>query len=488
MEAKQAGARSRVQAFGGFLTAMVIPNMGAFMTWGFLTALFFSTGWLPNADLSALIAPMSWYLLPGLIAYGGGRLVHGERGGVVGAVAAFGLMVGSKTPMFLGAMVMGPVAAWLLKQIDRVIEEHTPNGFEMVINNFTIALLGLALCLIARAWVGPAISSLNRVLSIGAKGIVSRGLLPLLAVINEPSKVLFLNNMIDQSVYYPLGVEQTLAFGKSIFFTVASNPGAGLGLLLAFALFGQGEAKTSAPGAMIIHFLGGIHEIYFPYVLMQPITLIGMIAGSACGITVFESFGVGLVAGPSPGSIFAYLAFCPKGDLIGVMAGVGTAAAVSFLVNAALIRWTNLGVGSKKDRFSPAAGTVERENGYRSLRTLSRGAASSSIDNKEKQMEKARPIRKVIFACDAGLGSSAMGSAKFKKRARAAGLQLEINHYAIEKVPDDADVIITQKNLGERAQLANPGKRIVTIQSFSNDPNLDTLFEEIVKQHKEKEE
>lgn len=314
--------RARMQAFGGFLTAMVIPNMGAFIAWGFLTALFIDTGWMPNKAFSQIVSPMSKYLLPMLISFMGGKLVGGDRGGVAGTIGTIGLIIGADIPMFLGAMIMGPLSAWVIKKFDEFIEDKAPAGFEMIINNFSLGIIGLILCLLSYSFIGPAIVQANNFLTTVIQAIVKTGALPALAILNEPAKVLFLNNVIDQGIYYPLGMQQSLAVGKSIFFMVASNPGAGLGLLLAYSVFGKGQAKKTAPGAIIIHFFGGIHEIYFPYVLMKPITILGMIAGSASGIVTFSLFNVGLVAGPSPGSIFSYLALTPKGNFVGVIAGV----------------------------------------------------------------------------------------------------------------------------------------------------------------------
>lgn len=478
---KNSSARARMQAFGGFLTAMVIPNMGAFIAWGFITALFISSGWIPNKNYAELVSPMSHYLLPVLIAFMGGKLVHGDRGGVIGTVATFGLIVGSKIPMFLGAMIMGPLSAWLLKKFDQLIEDHMPAGFEMVINNFSLGFLALALCLVSYSFVGPAIEALNGLLTAAVNAIVKTGALPLLAILNEPAKVLFLNNVIDQGIYYPLGMQQALAHGKSIFFMVASNPGAGLGLLLAYSLFGKGQAKDTAPGAIIVHFFGGIHEMYFPYVLMKPITLIGMIAGSASGIVTFSAFHVGLVAGPSPGSIFSYLALTPRGNFGGVLAGVGVAALVSFLINSIFIR--NSKETSDEELAAAQQSTASMKQEGKDVLNSAVAADDSKADAAAAESADAAPINKIAFACDAGMGSSAMGATSFRKKVKDAGYQIEVKHYAIEKVPDDADLIVTHENLGDRARSANPNKRVVTIKNFMQDPALDKLLEEIKKRN-----
>lgn len=461
--------RAKLQAFGGFLTAMVIPNMGAFIAWGFITALFIPTGWIPNEKFNELVSPMVTYLLPLLLAYSGGKLVHGERGAIAGTVATIGLIVGSDISMFLGAMIMGPLGAWCVKQFDKLIDGKIPAGFEMVVNNFSLGLIAMVLCLCSCAMIGPVIEYANQLVTNMITALVDFGFLPLLSVVNEPAKVLFLNNVIDQGVYYPLGMQQALEAGKSIFFMVASNPGAGLGLLLAFSIFGKGNSKKTAPGAIIIHFLGGIHEIYFPYVLMKPMMIFPMIVGSACGIITFQFFGAGLVAGPSPGSIFAYLALTPKGNFLGVIAGVLVATAVSFLL-ASFILKTSKETDDEKLEASMEKSKAMKQEGKDLL---------SDVMNKNNTVVD---VNYIAFACDAGLGSSALGATAFKKRLQKAGIEKTVRNYAIEKVPAEADVIVTHESLLERARLKFPDRRIVTIQNFMNDPNLDALFEEIQKE------
>jgi len=318
---------------------MVIPNIGAFIAWGLLTALFIPTGWTPNADFSKMVGPMILNLLPILIAYTGGRMVHGHRGGVIASVAVVGVIVGTTIPMFLGAMIMGPAAAWILKKIDSVVEPRIPLGFEMLINNFTLGIAGLLLALAGFAGVGPLVTQFSDVLGGGVQALVAAGLLPLASILIEPAKILFLNNAINHGVLDALGVPQAKEIGRSVYFMLESNPGPGLGLLLAFWLVGPKLIRGSVPGAIIIHFLGGIHEIYFPYVLMKPKTIIAMILGGATGVATFVATGAGLVASPSPGSIFAYIAMTPKdGSSYGIYLGILLSAAVTFAVAWLLLR------------------------------------------------------------------------------------------------------------------------------------------------------
>lgn len=464
--------RAKLQAFGGFLTAMVIPNMGAFIAWGFITALFIPSGWLPNAAFAKIVGPMVSYLLPLLLAYTGGKLVAGERGGVIGTIGTIGLIIGADIPMFLGAMIMGPLGAYVIKCFDKFTAGKIPSGFEMLVNNFSLGILGAALCLCSYSFIGPIITDANGIITFLIQSLVQTGFLPLLSLINEPAKVLFLNNVIDQGVYYPLGMQDALNSGKSIYFMVASNPGPGLGLLLAYSLFGSGESKKTAPGAIIIHFLGGIHEIYFPYVLMKPITIFAMIFGAASGVFTFALFEAGLVAGPSPGSIFAYLALTPKGSFLGVIAGVLVAALVSFLITSLLLK------ASKKNDDAALQQSIEKskamkQEGKDVLNARFNAPANASIQE---------PIRFVAFACDAGMGSSAMGASAFRKKLQKEAIDAAVQHFAIENIPAEADVIVTHQKLKERAAMAHPDKKIITIENFLKDQNVDDLLETMKRQ------
>lgn len=451
-------ARAKVQAFGGFLTAMVIPNIGAFIAWGFITALFIPTGWMPNEHFAKIVGPMITYLLPVMIGSTGGHLVGGKRGAVMGGIGTIGVIIGADIPMFLGSMIMGPLGGLVIKHIDRLLDKRIPAGFEMVINNFSLGIAGMLLCLLGFEVIGPAVSIANNFIKECIEALVHAGYLPLLSLINEPAKILFLNNAIDQGVYYPLGMQQASETGKSIFFMVASNPGPGLGLLLAFAFFGKGMAKKSAPGAMIIHFLGGIHELYFPYVLMKPLTLIAMIAGGMSGTWVFNLLGGGLVAGPSPGSIFAYLALTPKGAFLATIAGVTAGTLVTFAVASFILKMDKNSEAETEDTFNDSANAVKAM--------------------KQEGKFSYQDIKHIAFVCDAGMGSSAMGATTFRKRLEKAGRDIDVKHYAIENVPDNADIIVTHASLEGRAKRVSD-KPLVLINNYLGDPQLDELFKHL---------
>ncbi len=336
------GLKATVQRVGGYLAGMVMPNIGAFIAWGLITALFIPTGWLPNARFAALVVPMITFLIPVLIGYTGGRAVHGQRGAVVGAVATVGIIVGSNVPMILGAMIVGPLTAYLLKRFDAFTEDRIRPGFEMLVENFSAGILGGGMAVLGVWVIGPVVRAGTTGTGHGVEWLVNHHLLPFASFLIEPGKVLFLNNAINHGVLGPLGVAQAAEHGKSVLFMLESNPGPGLGVLLAYLLFGPRLLRPTVPAAIIIQFFGGIHEIYFPYVLMKPRMILAAIAGGASGILVFLATGAGLVATPSPGSIFAYAAETPPGSYFGVFAGVLVAVAVSFTVGSALLGFGKL--------------------------------------------------------------------------------------------------------------------------------------------------
>jgi PTS system mannitol-specific IIC component len=497
--------RVRVQQFGSFLSSMVMPNIGAFIAWGLITALFIPDGWLPNERLAELVGPMITYLLPLLIGYTGGRLVHDTRGGVVGAIATMGVIVGAPdTPMLLGALIMGPLGGYVIKQFDRLVDGKVRQGFEMLVNTFSAGIIGGLLAIVGVLGAGPFIAAVSSVLGAGVNALVGAGLLPLVSLFVEPAKILFLNNAINHGVLAPLAIDQAREAGKSILFMVETNPGPGLGILLAYTLFGRGATRASAPGAAIIQFFGGIHEIYFPYVLMKPLLVLAAIAGGASGLFTAVLFNAGLVSTPAPGSIFAYLALTPRGGFLGVIAAVLVATVVSFLVASVILRTSRAGeLGDDDESLAAATGQMEAMKGKKSsvagtLATTgaAAGAANGATNGASGTTDGATSgasngaangdafdyswVNKIIFACDAGMGSSAMGASLLKNKAKKAGLSdIEVKNASIAQIPSDADIVITHKDLTDRARQKLPGARHVSVDNFLGSPKYDELIDEI---------
>lgn len=461
--------KEKVQLFGRFLSGMVMPNIGAFIAWGLITAFFISTGWFPNEQLATLVDPMSKYLLPLLIAYTGGKMVSDQRGGVIGVIATFGIIVATDVPMFLGAMVIGPLAGWIIKKFDKLVEGKIKAGFEMLVNNFSIGIIGAILTVLAFYAFAPVISGLTNAMASGVQFLVDHKLLPIASVLIEPAKVLFLNNAINQGILSPMGINQVKELGKSVFFLMEANPGPGLGILLAYCIAGKGSAKTTAPGAAIIHFLGGIHEIYFPYILMNPALLISAILSGASGIFIFNMFNVGLVSPASPGSIIAILAMTPKDSYLGIILGILVSIVISLVTAIPIIKF----FGKEK---SLEEAKQEKDSMKAQSKGINKEVTTSQSSNGTNE------IKKIVFACDAGMGSSAMGATVLRKKLKAVGRDdITVEHAPVSSIPKDAQIVVTHETLKERAEHSCPTARLILITNFMAAPQYDQLANELKK-------
>ena len=450
-----------VQRFGKFLSGMVMPNIGALIAFGFLAALFIDTGWIPNPEFNSMVGPMLTYLIPILIASTGGRMIGGDRGRVVGAIAVIGaIMSNTEITMLMAAMVMGPLAGFCVRKFDEAMDGHMPAGFEMLINNFSAGIIGMILAILGYVVIGPVMSGILAVLAAGVNILVSHGLLPLVSIFIEPAKVLFLNNAINHGIFTPIATAQVTEAGKSVMYMLEPNPGPGLGVLLAYMFFCKDKAtRDSAPGAVIIHLLGGIHEIYFPYVLMNPLVLVAPIAGSMVGIFWFNMTGCGLVGPASPGSIIAYMMMTPGSDMLKVLVGVIISAGVSFAIDAPLVKM---------------AGGKSLEEAQNEMAAMKAEAKGQTVV--PGTIEKADAIKKIIFACDAGMGSSAMGATKFRNRIKANRPDITVKNTSVDNIPADCDIAVVQTTLADRARKSAPQAQLITIGNFLADPALDALY------------
>ena len=488
---RKGGARVHVQKFGTFLSNMVLPNIGAFIAWGLITALFIEVGWITligdrvfgynggygfvedlgawgsGADGTGIVGPMITYLLPLLIGYTGGRMMYDDnvRGGVVGAIATMGAITGADVPMFLGAMIMGPLGGWSMKKVDAIWDGKIRPGFEMLVNNFAAGIWGMILAIGGFLIAGPFVSAFSTAAENVVDFLVDNSLLPLTSIFVEPAKVLFLNNAINHGVFTPLGTTEAAENGKSILFLIEANPGPGLGLLLAFAVFGKGIAKASAPGAAIIQFFGGIHEIYFPYVLMKPKTILAVVLGGMTGVTVNLIFDSGLRAPAAPGSIIAVWLQAPPSSLIGVTLSVVAAAVVTFLVTSFLLK-----LDRNDDEGDLAAATSDME--------AMKGKKSSVSSALVGSGTHTGPIHSIVFACDAGMGSSAMGASVLRRKVQAAGFaDVTVVNKAISNLNDEWDLVVTHQDLTQRAEQRTGSARHVSVENFMDSPRYDEIVE-----------
>ncbi len=452
-----------------------MPNIGAFIAWGLIAALFIEAGWFPNATIAQMVSPMLSYLLPILIAYTGGKMVGGQKGAVAGSLAALGAIASTESTMFIGAMICGPLGGWCIKKFDEKMEGHIPAGFEMVVNNFSVGIIGGLLAILSIFAIGPTCVVLTDILGNGVGWLVDHSLLPLTAVLVEPAKVLFLNNAINHGVFTPIGTEQVEALraageiGKSILYMIESNPGPGLGLLLAYCVAGKGETRSSAGAAAIIQFVGGIHEIYFPYVLMNPIVILGPMIGNVCGIFTLNLLGGGLSGPASPGSVIAELMLTPKGCYFANIAGIAVAGAVSFAISVFLLKF-----------FGKDSSLAEAQAQVAASKAASKGQAAPSDAPTGAQVD-IHSVKKIVFACDAGMGSSAMGATMLRNKLKDAGItDIEVIHHPVSEIPGDCQIVVTHHELAHRAVASNPRARVIPIQNFMGAPEYAMLVDELV--------
>ena len=447
--------RSNVQKIGSFISSMIIPNIGAFIAWGFIEAIFSPTGWFPNERISTLIDPLKNYLLPLLVGYTGGKVTGGARGGIVAAIATIGVICGANIPMILGAIIIGPVSGYLIKKLDIKLKDKIPYGFEMLVNNFSLAFMGIILAIIGLVIIGPSIIIVDKIMNKGVYFIIRNGLLPLLAIFIEPIKVLFLNNVMNHGIINIIAMDQITEYGKSILYLLEANPGPGLGVILSYYIYSKGVMKQFVPSAAIIQFFGGIHEIYFPYILINPSLLLAAIIGSIVSIITFLTFNSGLIATASPGSIFSIMMLSHKSDILTNLLGVCVGAIVSFFISAFLLK--------RKYREKDDKNT-NREN-----------VQELDLDIKD--------IKKIVFACDVGMGSSAMGATNFRNRIKDFNLDIEVVNSSVANIPDDADIIITHKGLLDSIKKEINKDKIIFIENFLEDDNLEVLYEKLSKKN-----
>lgn len=450
--------KAKIQKMGGFLSGMVMPNIGALIAWGIITALFIPTGYFPNEKMNELVSPTLTYLIPVLFGYTGGYTVYGRRGAVAGSIATIGVIIGSDVTMMIGGMVMGPLGAWIIKQVDKALDGHVKPGLEMLVDNFSMGIVGALMMIGGFMAVAPLFAAITNVLTVGVNFAIDHNILPFTPIFVVPGQVLFLNNAINHGIFTPLAIEQAAQTGKSILYLVEANGGNWAGLVLAFCVFGKGMSKKSAPGAAIIHIIGGIGEVSFPYALIKPITILGPICGSIAALFWFQLMDGGAVAAVSPGSIIALMIMSPKGKLFVNVAGYVIAAIVSFVIVAFFL---------KRDK------SIDEDEEVGGI-DMSQFVESHSAPGEEKKAEASteygkRKVEKVAFACDAGMGSSAMGASMLKTQLNKVGVFVDVSHVSVHQIPDDIDVVVTNTNLLEAAKKEAPaGVAIIEIKEFLN--------------------
>lgn len=414
-----------------------MPNLSIFIAWGFLS---FITPYFSGELAQRLNEVSEWMLhllLPILIGYLGGKLTGNQRGAIVGAIATLGIIVGSTAPQIVGAMIMGTLAGKVYDFFENKVKEQFTIGYEMLIHNLLVGIIGGVCCLLGMIVITPLISSVSQMISQAILWLTEMKMLTLAHVLLEPLKVLFFNNIINHGILTPLGIEFAQQENSSILFLMEANPGPGIGVLLAILFQGRRETKTNAGSALMIQAIGGIHEIYFPFVLIKPKLILAVILGGASGTFLFQLLHVGLSAPVSPGSLIVILTNTPTNQLLAVSFGILVSILVTFSCALFLLRKEVVNVEQEKSN--------------------------------DEEREEMQPVKnkKIIFACDSGMGSSAMGAALLKKQLQVANLPASVDYTSIYQVKDQPDqLIIVQSELTVLAQKQAPNSQILSLDHF----------------------
>ncbi|HAP5505402.1 TPA: PTS transporter subunit EIIC [Enterococcus faecalis] len=428
-----------LRRFGHRLSGMIMPNLSIFIAWSLLSLVAgYTTGNLRLA-LSEVETIMIRVVLPILIGFTGGKMFEEQCGGVVAAIATVGVIVSTDVPQLFGAMFIGPLAGYTFAKIEQILLPKVKEGYEMLTKNFLAGIVGGLLCCFGILVVAPAVESASFWLYQFSSWLIEANLLPLVHVFLEPLKVLFFNNAINHGLLTPLGLEGTSQTGQSILFLLETNPGPGVGVLVAFLLFGPVGQRKTAGGATMIQLIGGIHEIYFPFVLMDPRLFLAVIAGGMSGTLVFQIFNVGLSAPASPGSLVAILANAPTDARLAVFSGIF----VSFLCS-----------------FAIASLLLKRQRGIEPV---------SMIKMKEEdQVETVTPnYQQILFVCDAGMGSSAMGASLLSRQLKAVNLEMPVTYQSVHQMKwQPKTLVVIQAELKQLAQKYVPEKDMVSVQNF----------------------
>lgn len=458
MSQKSTSLRVRVQKFGGTLSAMVMPNIPAFIAWGIITALFIPTGWYPNENLGTLVGPTLTFLMPILIGYTGGYNLYGMRGGVAGAIATIGVVIGADITMLIGGMVMGPLGALLIKKVDEALEGSIPTGMEMLVSNFSLGIIGGVIMILGYLVITPIFNSILTVLAGGVEWMIAKNLLPFASLFVVPGQVLFLNNAINHGIMIPIGIEQAQTLGKSILFLVEANGGPWTGLVLAYALFARGDEKSSAVSAFPIMFLGGIGEVAFPYALVRPWAMLGPIAGNIFALFMLQLFNGGTVAAVSPGSIIALVLMTPKGAYFANLLAYIGGGLISMAVVAFFL------IGEKKNIEEIMQETTETLTDVEEKELLSLGV--EDFEGLKIYGRFPENVKSVVLACDGGMGSSAMAMSLLKNIVNKEGLDIKVTHNSIARLDKSADLIITTDILMDRVISQSKNTTVIGVSSL----------------------
>ena len=427
-----------LRKIGNRLSQMMMPHLSIFIAWGFINVVASLQFKELHLLLDGLEQALISYLLPLLIGYTGGKQVEESRGGTIAGIATIGMIIGTNSPQIIGAMIIGPLSVWSYVFIKKYWLDRLKDGYEMVANNILAGLVGGVWCLTAIFLIAPVINWLMQASAILILWFIDLKLLPAVSLVIEPLKVFFFNNTINHGVLTPLGLSMVEKTGQSVLFLLETNPGPGLGILLAYYRYGKKKAQSG--GAALIHVFGGIHEVYFPYVLMEPRLFVALIVSGVSGTAIFQWFDVGLKHPVSPGSLILIVTSTPLTKWLGLILGI----IISTLVS-----------------FSIAKFYLKR-----------RSWEESSLKEVEERLDSPQAITRIIVACDAGIGSSAMGASLLRRTLQQEQMDYFVDYQSVYTLDNRQDtLVLVHPQLKKVAESKAPASQILTIENF-----LDTII------------
>lgn len=475
--------RNAIHKFGKFYSNIMINMIGIFIFVGILSVIFGDYGWAPNENIYAISQFVYSYVIPALIAYAAGNhmgQIYEKRpdvpktginhaGGAIAVMAAAGIMIADKNCAILGAMILGPICGLLWKHVLEPLTRKAVQGMEMLTRNLVAAIVGAAFSIAAYYVLTPVLSAVTHVIMMGVDWLIAHKLICLTSVLIEPAKVFFLNNSIHHGILLPLAMQQAEQNGSSMLFLLETNPGPGLGVLFALWLSNRKKRKEYA-AYMFVECIGGIHEIYFPEVLANLWLLLALISGGMAGtlcMSVFHVASAGLV---SPGSILTVL-FMSGHHVLATLFAVAISTAVSCAIAFFILK--------RQGKWCTEAAISAQEEKEEAVQEKKEEAVQEKRQVLEKELMQGI---KIGFICDAGVGSSAMGAALFRRKLKEEGMDgITAEAYAVDQIPEDLTIGVCQRAFLEILQKESNLSNIVTMESLLNQTEHLALIEKLRK-------
>lgn len=426
----------KLHKVGKFYTRIIMNNIGIFIFIGILSVIFNDHGWLPDKNMYAISQLAYKVILPSFIAYEGGRSVGGKEGGIAGVLAISGVIWHESSAELLGAMLLGPAAGYLWKKECLWVEKYFPSCMQMLGKNMLLGTTGALFSAADIYLILPLLKQTAALFFSWISFLTRCNMTACLSFFIEPAKVFFLNNVVNHMMLVPAGMEQIQETGSTILFLLETNPGPGIGVILAL-FYAKKLHKNETASVLTAHALGGIHEVYFPFILADLRLLPAVILGGLAGNISFHISKAAVKGMVSPGSIFSILIMADSGCRWKILAGILLSAIVSFLTGILILKKTS--VYAKKYSFQKIPSSSQKETD---------ADPEGALQQEPVQEENMRhSVKKIAFVCDGGIGSSVMGAALLRRKLQALGkTEINVEAYAVDLVPTDIDIIICQKD------------------------------------------